>query len=223
MTGNGVNVIRIVIADDHTLMRDGIKELLGTAQGLVVVGEGASGDQAVELAERHRPDVLLLDVEMPGPGPRATLRRIRQVSPTTQVVVLTMHEESGMVHDLLERGAAAYLVKSIARDELVAALRSVCRNDSTILLQVSRGTFEGLERRRSGVSPLSARELEVLRLAACALSNAQIAGRLFITEGTVKRHLTNVYAKLGAISRVDAIRKANAARLLADAGDEGDI
>ena len=211
--------IRVVIADDHTLFREGIKELLGTVPGFEVVAEGANGNQALDLTARYTPDVLLLDVEMPGPGARAVLRDVGRASPRTRVVVLTMHEESVLVHELLERGAAAYLVKTIARDELVAALRSVCRHQSTVLLQVSRETFEGLDRARPGLNPLSERELEVLRLAAQALSNTQIAKRLFIAEGTVKRHLTNIYAKLNAVSRVDAIRKATAARLLRSEDD----
>lgn len=218
MSRPGATPIRVVIVDDHTLLRDGITEILGTVDGFDVVGEGADGDQAVTLAARYRPDVLLLDVEMPGPGAKATIRQIRQASPQTRIVVLSMHEDSVMVHDLLERGAAAYMVKSVARDELIAALRSLCRHDDVVLLQISRRTFNEMERRRSGDTGtvLSAREVEVLRLTAEALSNANIATRLGIAEGTVKRHLTNIYDKLGAVSRLDAVRKAMTAGILLD-------
>jgi DNA-binding NarL/FixJ family response regulator len=211
--------IRLVIVDDHTLLREGIRELLGTVVGFDVIAEGATGDDAIALTGRLRPDLLLLDVEMPGPGPRKVLREVRRLSEATRVVILTMHEESVLVHELLEQGAAAYLLKTIARDELVAALRSVCRDQSSVLLRISRNTFEGMDRARPESNPLSARELEVLRLAAEALSNAQIAHRLYIAEGTVKRHLTNIYAKLGAVSRIDAIRKATAARLISPSAD----
>ncbi|MBE1489511.1 response regulator [Plantactinospora soyae] len=212
--------IRLVIADDHTLFRQGIRELLGGVPGLDVLAEGATGDEAIALTAQFRPDLLLLDVEMPGPGPRAVLRRVAQINPHTRIVILTMHEESVLVHELLKRGAAAYLVKTIACDELVAALRSVCRDQSSVLLRISRGTFEGLDQARPETNPLSAREHEVLCLAAEALSNTEIAHRLFIAEGTVKRHLTNIYAKLGAVSRIDAIRKAAAARLLPAIDDD---
>jgi DNA-binding NarL/FixJ family response regulator len=206
--------VRVVVVDDHTLFRQGLRELLSTDPQFTVVAEGANGNEAVALAGEHRPDVILLDVEMPGPGAKATIKQLRRVAPGTRIVVLTMHDDSTMVHELLEGGASAYLVKTIVREELIAAVRSVSRTPGNVLLSVSRETIEGLDRHRPEGGPLSTRELEVLKLLAQAMSNAQIAGRLYITEGTVKRHLTNIYAKLGAVSRVDAIRKATAAKLL---------
>jgi DNA-binding NarL/FixJ family response regulator len=212
LTDDGM--IRVVVVDDHTLFRQGIRELLSTDPGFLVVAEGASGAEAVELAREHHPDVILLDVEMPGPGPTATIKQLRHAAPHTRVVVLTMHDDSALVHELLDSGASAYLVKTIVREELMAAVRSVNRIESNVLLSVSRETIEGLDKHRPEGGPLSPRELDVLKLVAQAMSNAQIATRLFITEGTVKRHLSNVYAKLGAVSRVDAIRKASTAGLL---------
>jgi DNA-binding NarL/FixJ family response regulator len=206
--------VRVIVVDDHTLFRQGLRELLSTDPHFTVVAEGASGPEAVALAGEHRPDVILLDVEMPGAGAKATIKQLRRAAPYTRIVVLTMHDDSALVHELLEGGASAYLVKTIVREELIAAVRSVSRSQSNVLLSVSRETIEGLDRHRPEGGRLSARELDVLRLLAQAMSNAQIGARLFITEGTVKRHLTNIYAKLGAVSRVDAIRKATAARLL---------
>ncbi|MFG1804252.1 response regulator [Micromonospora carbonacea] len=209
--------IRVCLADDHTLLRDGIREMLSTEPEFAVVGEASSGPEALALVMRLRPDVLLLDVEMPGPGAAAVIRQARRVAPETRVIVLTMHDDPDMVHDLLEAGAVAYLLKTILRDDLVAAVRSVVRRPTqSVLLAVSRETVERLDRQkpRTNGTPLTSRELEVLRLTAEAMSNAQIANRLFITEATVKRHLTNIYAKLQAVSRVDAIRKATAARLI---------
>jgi DNA-binding NarL/FixJ family response regulator len=159
--------------------------------------------------------VLLLDVEMPGPGARAVIRALHVSHPDTDVIVLTMHDSAGVVRDLLQCGAAAYLVKNIAREQLVAAVRSVSRNRENVILSVPRGTMDAMDPPVAPDNPLSARELEVLRLVAKALSNAQIATELFISEGTVKRHLTNIYAKLDAVSRVDAIKKASAANLIA--------
>jgi DNA-binding NarL/FixJ family response regulator len=212
--------VRVVLADDHTLFRDGLRELLETDDGCTVVGEASTSDEALTLVANLRPDVLVLDVEMPGPGAPAVVEKLHRSFPRTRVIVLTMHESPAIVHDLLERGAHAFLVKSIAGEELIAAVRSVNRGRDNVLLSVSRETIGQLESPRDapGESPLSARELDVLRLVAQAYSNGQIATRLGITEGTVKRHLTNVYAKLDAVSRIDAIRKAVAAKLLSAEG-----
>lgn len=211
MTGDRVTV---VIADDHTLFRQGVHELLSTDPDMEVVGEAATGERALALVRRTKPDVLLLDVQMPGPGAKEVIRQTNELSPRTAVVVLTMLESPGIVAELLEGGAAAYLVKSIGREELQATVRSVHRDQHNIVLSVPRATMRSLKRAQEERSMLSKRELEVLELVAAALSNAQIATRLHISEGTVKRHLTNIYAKLSATSRVDALKKATAAGVL---------
>lgn len=206
-------VITVVVVDDHTLFREGLAELLTCDAAFRVVAQGSSGADALALVREHRPDVVLVDVEMPGPGARATVRAICQEHPDTNVIVLTMHDEAELVREMLSQGAAAYLVKTIQRHELIAAVRSVATGRDNILLSVSRSTIDGLDK-PTPTALLSARELEVLQLAAHAMSNAQIGRQLVIAEGTVKRHLTNIYAKLGAVSRIDAIRKATAARLI---------
>ncbi len=205
--------ISVVLVDDHTLFREGLAELLASDTTFHVVAQGSNGADALALVMDHRPDVVLIDVEMPGPGARATVGRLRQEHPDTRVIVLTMHDKPELVRELLDQGAAAYLVKTIARDELIAAVHSVVTSQGNILLSVSRRTINQLDK-SSPNGALSARELEVLQLTALAMSNAQIGRQLLIAEGTVKRHLTNVYAKLGAVSRVDAIRKATVARLI---------
>jgi DNA-binding NarL/FixJ family response regulator len=219
----GAPVVRVCLADDHTLMRDGLKEMLRTDPHLTVVGEASTGTEAVTLATSLCPDVILLDVEMPGPGAPEVVRRITRAAPGTRVLVLTMHDDPDMVRELLETGAAGYLLKTVPREELIAAVHSVVRRSpDSVVLVVSRRTVEQLDPQRSRPRQvqLTAREREVLRLVAEALSNAQVAARLFITEATVKRHLTNIYAKLDAVSRVDALRKAAAARLI-DPGRDG--
>jgi DNA-binding NarL/FixJ family response regulator len=206
--------IRVVLADDHTLFREGIAQLLQTHPEIDVVGTGASGDEAMSLVRLHRPDVLLLDVEMPGADTRSVVDGLRRTHPEVAVVVLTMHHATGLVQDLIARGVTGYLSKSVQRDELIAAVEKAARQRSdNVVLSLPRGTLEGL-RRGTDADTLSAREVEVVRLLAQALSNAQIATRLHISEGTVKRHLTNVYAKLGAVSRVDAIRRAAASGVI---------
>jgi DNA-binding NarL/FixJ family response regulator len=209
--------ISVVLVDDHTLFREGLAELLTSDPAFHVVAQGSDGADALALVAKHHPDVVLVDIEMPGPGARATVSQLRQQHSDTQVIVLTMHDEPELVRELLGRGAAAYLVKTIARQELIAVVRSVVTSRDNILLSVSRSTINQLGKPRPSAT-LSARELEVLQLTAQALSNAQIGRYLAITEGTVKRHLTNVYAKLGAVSRIDAIRKAAAARLIPGIG-----
>jgi DNA-binding NarL/FixJ family response regulator len=208
--------ITVALADDHTLFRAGVNEMLSSDPRLRVVGEAAHGEATIALCVERQPDVLLLDVEMPGPSAAMVLRQLRRLCPRTQVIVLTMHDDADVVHELLDCGAAGYLVKTISRAELIAAVGSVAGESATVRLSVSRQTVERLDRQRYGArsGPLTDRELEVLRLTAQALSNAQIASRLHITEATVKRHLTNIYGKLNAVSRVDAVRKANAAKLI---------
>jgi DNA-binding NarL/FixJ family response regulator len=205
--------ISVVLVDDHPLFREGVAELLASDQTFRVVAQGSDSAEALALVSKHRPDVVLVDVEMPGPGARATVSRLRREHPDTRVIVLTMHDKPELVRELLDQGASAFLVKTITGLELIAAVRSVATSLGNVLLSVSRSTINQLDNRPPSTA-LSTREREVLRLAALALSNAQIGTRLFITEGTVKRHLTNIYAKLGAISRVDAIRKATTVGLI---------
>jgi DNA-binding NarL/FixJ family response regulator len=204
--------IRVVIVDDHTLFREGIREMLALEPEITVLAEGSSGPDAVLLAGRYQPDVMLLDVSMPGDGPTATIEQVRAVSPRSRLIILTMHDDPDLMRELTDRGASAYLVKSVSRKELTAVVRLVPRSADTVVLYVPRRTIQGVERLPPDL--LSPRELEVVRLVALALSNVQIAHRLTITEATVKRHLSNVYTKLGAVSRLDAINKAVAARLI---------
>lgn len=206
-------VISVVLVDDHTLFREGLAELLTSDTTFRVVAQGSDGKAALALVSEHRPDAVLIDVEMPGPGAGVTVSKLHQEHPDTRVIVVTMHDRPELVRELLDQGAAAYLVKTIARRELTAAVRWVVASRDNILLSVSRRTISQLDKPSSNEA-LSARELEVLQFTALAMSNAQIGRQLHITEGTVKRHLTNIYAKLGAVSRVDAIRKATTARLL---------
>jgi DNA-binding NarL/FixJ family response regulator len=216
MSTRGNGEISIVVADDHTLFRDGLCEVLLAESSFRVVGEAANGLEAVELARRHQPDIVLLDMEMPGPGGITAIRSIGAASPRTRVIVLTMYDEPSLVSRALMAGAVAFLVKSIARADLVTAIHGAMRRPNDVVLSVSRETMGDLDRPTAD-NPLSARELEVLRLVAQAFSNAQIASRLYISEGTVKRHLTNIYGKLGATSRVDAVNRAVESRLIGPA------
>ena len=158
------------------------------------------------MAAKETPDAVILDVEMPVMGAEKAIDRILRAPPHSKVLVLTMYDEPRLVRKLLTLGAHGYIVKNATREELVAAVHTVHRVENRVVLSVSRNTADRLE----GVekSLLSSRELEVLLLAARAMSNSQIASDLHISEGTVKRHLTNIYAKLGVSSRADAANKA---------------
>jgi DNA-binding NarL/FixJ family response regulator len=198
--------ITILLVDDHALVREGLRELLETQQDMCVVGEAKDSDSTVALAAAEQPDIVLLDVEIPGSDVITTVNQIRERSPSSRVIILSMYEGPQLVQALLAAGIRGYLLKSIHWQELVAAIRAVRADSDRIALGVSR---ESLGYIRPGPSPatLSGRELEVLDLVAQALSNGQIASRLQLTEATVKRHLRNIFVKLGAVSRLDAVNK----------------
>src|SRR2546423_11220863 len=203
--------LRLVLADDHPLFRDGVAELLAVEDGLNAVGRAGDSVAAVRVARETRPDTVLLDVEMPYPPVSTTMRAIRRAAPQARILILTMHDEPPLLQGVLSAGAHGALMKTATREELVGAIRAVGYQGKTVLSVSRRGASE---LRLPSRSPLSRRELEVLGLAAPALSNAPIAGQLFIAEGTVKRHLTNIYAQLDAGSRMDAANRARVAGLI---------
>jgi DNA-binding NarL/FixJ family response regulator len=205
LKGNG-DLIKVLLVDDHALFREGVAEIFDAEEDMWVVGEAENGLEAVTLAAKETPDVIILDVEMPVMGAEMAIGRILHASPSSKVLVLTMYDEPRLVRKLLALGAHGYIVKNATREELVAAVRTVYRVDNRVVLSVSRNTADRLEGAEKSL--LSGRELEVLLLAARAMSNNQIASYLHISEGTVKRHLTNIYAKLGVSSRGDAANKA---------------
>jgi DNA-binding NarL/FixJ family response regulator len=199
--------IKVLLVDDHALFREGVAEMLNVAEGIQVVGEAENGLEAIALAAEQQPDVVLLDVEMPVMGAEKAIGQILHASPSSKVLVLTMYDEPRLVRKLLALGAHGYLVKNATREELLAAVRTVHRVENRVVLSVSRNTAERLE---GGPQKrvLSRRESEVLLLTMRAMSNSQIASQLHISEGTVKRHLTNIYAKLGVSSRTNAAKQA---------------
>jgi DNA-binding NarL/FixJ family response regulator len=205
-------LIRVVLADDHTMFRQGIKEMLATDSGIEVVGEAENGAEAVDLARKTSPDVVILDVEMPVMGAREAMDLLLRISPSPRIVVVTMHDDPRLVRELLGRGASAYLVKSASLEELLTAVRAAAEtpaepHDENVVMVVPREVFERAERvtQEGGIS---ARELEILLLAARGLSNRQIAARVNLAESTVKRHLANTYNKMNVRSRGEATTKA---------------
>jgi len=222
MTGGpspcGTGPVRVLVADDHPVVRAGLAAMLSAEPGLDVVGEAASGDEAVLLAARHRPAVVLTDLRMPGSGGLAAIRRITADLPGVRVVVLTTYDSDADILPAVEAGAAGYLLKDTPRAALVDAIFAAARGE-TVLAPAVAGR---LVTRLRGPQPesLSARETAVLAAAARGLTNAQIGRELFISEATVKTHLLRVYAKLGVSSRTAAVTKAIEAGLLPAPGQQ---
>jgi DNA-binding NarL/FixJ family response regulator len=199
--------ITILIVDDHALVREGLCEILGAQNDMRVVGQAEDSATTVALAAKEQPDVVLLDVEIPGGEVTTTVSQIRSRSPSSRVIILSMYEGPQLVQALLAVGIRGYLLKNVHWQELVVAIRAVCADSDRIVLGVSPQSLRYVNQ-ESSVGMLSAREREVLELVAQALSNSQIASRLCLTEATVKRHLRNIFVKLGAVSRIDAVNKA---------------
>jgi DNA-binding NarL/FixJ family response regulator len=203
-------IIRILLADDHTMFRQGLKEMLSTDAGMLVIGEAGNGAAAVELAAKENPDVVILDVEMPGMSAAETLEALLDLSPAPRVLIVSMYDSPRLVQDLLGRGASGYLVKSASLEDLLAAVRrsaSAAQNSAAenVILAVPRAVLENARRDEGW---LSGREQEILLLAARGFSNRRISHALHISEATVKRHLANVYEKMGVGSRGEASQKA---------------
>ncbi|MFI7707987.1 response regulator [Nonomuraea sp. NPDC049480] len=202
----------IAIVDDHALFREGLREILDAQDGLAVVGEAGTSSGALNLVADAKPDILLLDVEIPGDSATDTVTRLRMQSPNTQIIILSMYDGPQLLRRLLAAGIRGYLLKSVHWHELVSAIRSVHDEPERVVLAVSRESLAQMESAPSEV--LTSKEREVLELAAQALSNRQIAARINTTEATVKRHLRNIFVKLGAASRIDAVNRAIEASLI---------
>ena len=202
--------IRVLLADDHTMFRQGLGEMLQTDDGIKVVGQAENGAEAVALARELAPNVVILDVEMPVMGAREAMDGLLRLQPRPRIVVVTMHDDPSLVRELLALGASAYLVKSASMSELLSAVHTAAESpegphDENVVMVVPRETLRQVEK---GSDSISARELEILLLVARGLSNRQISRALHLSEATVKRHLANIYPKMGVSSRGEATRKA---------------
>ncbi len=201
--------IKVLLADDHTLFREGIASVLADYGGMEIVGQTDNDEGAVELARLRKPDVVLMQVQMPIPRAKENLRKMREsADPAPKVVIVTMIEDPREVRELMELGASAYIVKSASAAHLVAAVRAAILDPKSenAVVSMPLGMLEEAQEGSDGV--LSVRELEILLLAARGLSNHQIASRVHLAEGTVKRHLSNTYHKMGVSSRGEATRMA---------------
>jgi len=204
------NNIRILVADDHPMLREGLVAVLGTQPDFEVVGEAADGAEAARLAAELRPDVILLDLEMPGTDGVAALERLREAGSESRAVVFTAYDTDERVLSALRAGARGYLLKGASRGEIFAAVRTVYAGGSLFGPDATRRLLD----RDSGPEPLTPREREVLSLLAEGLPNKEIATRLFVTERTVKFHVSSILDKLGAHNRTEAVAVATRRGLL---------
>jgi DNA-binding NarL/FixJ family response regulator len=209
-------LITVLLVDDQALFREGLRTLLSVQPDLEVVGEAANGEEAVRLAVALRPSVVLMDLQMPVLDGVAATRSLRDLQPECRVIVLTTFDDDEYVFEGLRAGAVGYLLKDAPSEKLVEAIRAAARGESflqpsvaaKVIAEFKRITDIPSERRQPLIEPLSARELEILALLANGGSNKEIAAALFISEGTVKNHVTNILGKLAVRDRTQAALKA---------------
>jgi DNA-binding NarL/FixJ family response regulator len=201
--------IRVLLADDQTLVRTGFRLILGAEPDIEVVGDAADGHEAIELARRLRPDVILMDIRMPRLDGLEATRRLAGAVPATRIVILTTYDLDEYVFDALRAGASGFILKDSPADQLVDAVRVAAAGEALLAPSITRRLIEEFARRprRPDVpmTDLTPRELEVMRLVARALSNAEIAERLYVSEGTVKTHVARILMKLECRDRVQAV------------------
>lgn len=206
--------INVLLADDHAVVRSGLRMLLESQSDITIVGEAQNGREAVERVEALKPDVVLMDIEMPDMNGIEATKRIKQVAPATAVLALTMYEDDQYFFEMLHAGAAGYVPKRAAPDELVSAIRAASRGEVFLYPSLAgRLVQDYLQRAAAGAQPaveddLTPREREVLVLVAEGLSNAEIAGQLVISAKTVDRHRENIMRKLNLHNRVELVKYA---------------
>jgi len=202
------SVIRVVLADDHAVVRKGIREFLEEDAAIRVVGEAGDGEAAVALVAREKPDVAVFDLQMPKMNGMDATRRVKTEYPPTRVLILTAYDDDPYVFAAFRAGANGYLLKTASSDEMCRAVHAIAAGESAVSPSVAKKLVQrasGEAVREEIVEPLTERELEVLRLAAQGMGNKQIGTTLSISDRTVQGHLANIYAKLHVTTRTEAV------------------
>lgn len=196
-------MIRVIVVDDHPIVRRGLSQLLQSVPDIELAGAFATAREAIDAVAEARPDVVLMDVSMPGEDGISATRELLRRRPSTRVVMLTSYAEDAMVLDALDAGASGYLLKEAEPDEVIRGVRAAARGEAPLAPRVARVVLRS-RRELAPVEPLTPRETEILALVAEGLANKQIALRLRISEKTVKAHLTTIFQRLGVTSRTEA-------------------
>ncbi len=201
-------ILSVLLVDDHAMVRQGVKAFLVTQPDLSVVGEAGSGEEAIHLAAQLIPDVILMDLIMPNMDGVETTRRIKQISPRSQIVVLTSYHEDEHIFPALKAGALSYILKDVSAEELAAAVRKAAIGEAMLHPRVAARVIKELQGKRADAlnpfTELSERELEVLKLIADGMSNADMAAKLVLSEKTIKGHVSNILSKLHLADRTQA-------------------
>jgi DNA-binding NarL/FixJ family response regulator len=195
--------IRLLVADDHPVVRDGLRAMLSTQPDMELVGEAATGTQAVERARALRPDVVLMDLQMPDLDGPAAIAALRQQAPEVQVLVLTTYGTDADITRAVDAGATGYLLKDAPREQLFSAIRAAAKGESVLSPSVATRVLGRM--RAPAEEALSPRELEILQAVARGLSNKEIGRQLYVSEATVKTHLLRIFGKLGVDDRTAAV------------------
>jgi NarL family two-component system response regulator LiaR len=207
-TETSAETISIIIVDDHAVVREGVRAFLETQPDLLVLGDAGSGEEALRLVAEAAPDVVLMDLVMPGMDGVETTRRVKRISPRTQIIVLTSYHQDEHIFPAIRAGALSYLLKDLDSHELASAIRKAARGEATLHPRVAARVVQELQGATraevNAFTELSERELEVLRLIADGVSNSDIAAQLVISEKTVKSHVSNILSKLHVLDRTQA-------------------